>query len=111
MDDLHYQATTYKVAVAENLNQVRSIIVTISKLMGETKLQEHLDRNKVLPIRQNRFERFHSINIALLHICSVAATAIDASCCKSDVLIDCGKTFNILNHELLVAKLNIFWRL
>lgn len=88
-----------KVAVAEDLNQLRpiNILPTLSKIMEKLvniKFQEHLDINNLMPITQSGFRRFQGTNTGLLNICSNAGAAIDASYWEITVLIDYSRAFD-----------------
>ena len=61
--------------------------------------------NNILPETQSGFREKHGTNTALLKVVNDGATALDKSCCTILVLPDKSKAFDLVNFNLLVAKL------
>lgn len=95
----------------ESLSEVRpiNILPTESKLLEKTvveQLNEHLERNNILPAIQSGFRSKFSTCTALLKVISDLCATLDDQKLAYLVLLDYSKAFDLLDHELMLAKLD-----
>lgn len=102
-----------KVSVATELSELRpvSVLPTMSKvleLIVHSQLSEHIRKFNILPPIQSGFRQKHSTTTALMKISNDIARNIDNSEVTYLVLLDYSKAFDVINIELLVAKLHYY---
>lgn len=98
-----------KVSNPSSLTELRpiSVLPTMSKVLEKViydQLSLYANEN-ILPSIQSGFKSCHSTNTALLKITNDIAKAMDQSEVTILILLDYSKAFDIINHELLLAKL------
>lgn len=99
-----------KIPAPSNYNDLRPICIlpALSKLFEKTisfQIIEYLDRNSILPENQSGFRTKHGTHTALLKVINDVTTALDKSSCNILVLLDQSKAFDLVNFDLLIAKL------
>lgn len=102
-----------KVPKAVNLSELRpiSILPTMSKVLEliiYSQLSEHTRISVILPHIQSGFRPKYSTTTALMKISNDVARNIDNSKVTYLVLLDYSKAFDVINTELLMAKLNYY---
>lgn len=102
-----------KVNIAKELNHLRpiNILSALSKLMEKVvslRLTDHLKSENILPLQQSGFRKQHSTSTSLIKISDDLTYAIDNSNVTFLVLLDYSKAFDLINHDLLLAKLHYY---
>lgn len=85
-----------------------SILPAISKVFEKlvaAQIKSYLESNHVLPEIQSGFRKSHGTHTALLKVLNDIVVATDKSLLTFLVLLDQSKAFDLVNHELLIAKL------
>lgn len=72
------------------------------------RLADHVNNNDILPSIQSGFRTNHSTTTALMKVTNDLVQNIDKSQTTFLVLLDYSKAFDVINHELLIAKLHYF---
>lgn len=86
-----------------------SILSVLSKILERlvfNMLLEYVMENRLLPSSQSGFRRHFSTCTALLKITTELTLALDSSKVACLALLDYTKAFDVLNHDLLLAKLH-----
>lgn len=94
----------------ESFSEIRpiNILPTESKLLEKTvaeQLNNHLEKNNILPTIQSGFRSKFSTCTALLKVISDLCKALDDQKLAYLVLLDYSKAFDLLDHDLLLAKM------
>jgi len=93
----------------EYLNHLRPCILPILSKMIEKivyqQLYKYVTKHNLLPDRQSGFRRRHSTTTALLQVTDEMLPAINSSYVTVLVLLDFTKAFDLVQHDLLLAKL------
>ncbi len=80
----------------------------ISKILEKTvlqQLQSFLDKNKVFELFQSGFKKYHSTETALLKVLNDVVISADSGDCTALVLLDLSAAFHIVDHAILLARL------
>lgn len=101
---------TPKKLIPTCFNDLRPICIlpTFSKLLEKVvsfQLKDYLEINNILPDIQSGFRHKHGTQTALLKVVNDISTAIDKSLPSILVLLDQSKAFDLVNFDLLLAKL------
>lgn len=86
-----------------------SILPAFAKLLEKIiafEVKNYLDTKQILPLIQSGFRKNHSTNTALLKVVDDIATAFDKSFTTILILLDQSKAFDLVNFDLLLAKLS-----
>lgn len=99
-----------KINKATELSDLRpvNILTTTSKLLEMiiySQISEFFQKYELLPQVQSGFRPYYSTSTALIKICSDISKNMDNSKVTIMVLLDYSKAFDVINHELLTAKL------
>lgn len=105
-----YVIPTPKILTPISFNDLRPICIlpTLSKLLEKSlsfQIKDYLETNTILPQIQSGFRQKHSTQTALLKVVNDISTAMDKSLPSVLVLLDQSKAFDLVNFELLLAKL------
>ena len=85
-----------------------SILPAISKILERiccTQIVNYLEDNDIIPVSQSGFRRGYSTSACLLNLCDDITRAFDVSKVSLISQIDLSKAFDLVNYDLLVAKL------
>lgn len=99
-----------KIEHSSSLNDLRplSILPALSKFIEKIvayQLKIFLEQNNILPGLQSGFRNKHSTQTALMKVTDDIGRAIDNSELTFLILLDQSKAFDVVNFELLLAKL------
>lgn len=102
-----------KVTKAIEMKQLRpiNILPTMSKILEKIvkeEITDHLQINNTLPLVQSGFRKYHSTNTALMKITNDITRGMDNSQVTYLILLDFSKAFDVINHNLLLAKLKYY---
>lgn len=100
-----------KVSLAVELKDLRpiSVLPPLSKLLEKImskRLTDHVNNNNILPSIQSGFRKHHNTTTALIKVTNDIMQNVDKSQSTFLVLLDYSKAFDVINHELLIAKLH-----
>ena len=103
----------HKTAQKEDVNNYRpiSILPTVSKIMEKwihLKFMNYLNDNKLLHEKQSGFRAGHSTESALILLIDSWLKAINEGKFVRCVMIDFRKTFDLVDHAVLLKKLEIY---
>ena len=71
-------------------------------------MKEFIDKNNLMYSSQYGFCKSHSTEHAILDIVEAILSNMDIRYSSCGVFIDLKKTFNMVNHEILLDKLNFY---
>lgn len=102
-----------KVSNPEALQDLRpiSLLPVVSKVLERVvyvQLSQYLIKNNILPVHQSGFREGHSTTTALLSITDNIARALDKKLAAILIALDYSKAFDVIDHDLLVAKLKFY---
>ena len=86
-----------------------SLLPVVSKVLERavrSQICDFLDRHKLLPVHQSGFRSGHSTATALSNLIDNIVTALDRNMSVISVSLDYSKAFDLLDHNLLCAKLH-----
>ena len=72
------------------------------------RLVKFLEDNNILYKNQFGFRGYHSTDFAILSIIDKTQSAIDASDYSCGIFLDWSKTFDTINHQILIQKLDYY---
>ena len=103
----------HKTGPKEDVNNYRpiSILPTVSKIMEKwihLKFMNYLNDNKLLHEKQSGFRAGHSTESALILLIDSWLKAINEGKFVGCVMIDFRKTFHLVDHAVLLKKLEIY---
>ena len=87
-----------------------SLLPTLSKIIEKlvaAQMKEHFLKNFLMDVFQSGYKPHHGCTTALLNISDYIYDALDNSEIVFLVLLDYSKAFDLANHELILAKLDI----
>lgn len=102
-----------KVKIPSDYKDLRpiSILPIFSKLLEKIlnlQIQNHLERNNILPDIQSGFRPNHGCGTALLKVVDDVLSARDTNKSTALILLDYSKAFDTISHRLLFAILHYF---
>lgn len=102
---------TPKISVPVTPNDLRpiSILPTFSKMFEKIislDMKKFLNLHNILPVVQSGFREKHSTSTALLKVLNDVSLSLDKSSSLILILLDQSKAFDLVNFDLLLAKLN-----
>ena len=86
-----------------------SILPILSKIMEKSldkQIRGHINAFQILPSKQSGFREGYSCATALTLVTDDILRSLDNNQILALILLDFSKAFNLLNHEILVAKLH-----
>lgn len=97
----------------ESLSELRpiSLLPILSKMLEglvSEMMNEFISVNSILPKIQSGFRRGHSTATALSKVSTDIAKHMDGSKVSCLVLLDYSKAFDLINHDMLIAKVKYF---
>lgn len=103
----------FKSGERDNLSNYRpiSVLPVLSKLLERhvhTQFYDYLSHNNLLYIRQSGFRKNHGTDTALIKIIDQLLLNLDKNCVNGLILIDYCKAFDMVDHKILMTKLNAY---
>ena len=103
----------HKKGSTHDVNNYRpiSILPTLSKILERhiaSNLARFLEENNLLHVNQSGFRKNHSCETALVALMDEWLSAIDDHHVIGTVLLDLSKAFDMVNHNLLLEKLQLY---
>lgn len=97
----------------QSLNDLRpiSLLPIMSKALEKVVFQQltsYINKNGILPSIQSGFRKGHSTTTALLEVTDKILNSIDNSMVVILVLLDLTKAFDLVHHDLLLAKMKYY---
>lgn len=80
----------------------------VSKIIEKvvaSRIENHLNNNKLYDDRQSAYRSNHSTETALLRVHHDIATALDSNSCAILVMLDLSAAFDIIDHDILFKRL------
>ena len=71
-------------------------------------LLNYIEKHAIVNPNQYRFRKYHSTDMALIDITNKISQAIDNKLYSAGILIDLSKAFDMVNHLLMLCKLEHF---
>ena len=95
------------------LNNYRpiSLLPCVSKIFERVlfnQLYEYFDRNDLLTQHQYGFRKNHSTEFAAMELIDRVANLLELGKIPFNLYIDLSKAFDVLNHEILLSKLEFY---
>ena len=95
------------------LNNYRpiSLLPCVSKIFERVlfnQLYEYFDRNDLLTQHQYRFRKNHSTEFAAMELIDRVANLLELGKIPFNLYIDLSKAFDVLNHDILLSKLEFY---
>ena len=90
-----------------------SVLPVISKLLEQLiykRLSNFLDKNKILSDHQFGFQKKKSTSAAVLDIYSKLIDSVEQKKFSCSVFLDFAKAFDIVNHDILLNKLEYYYK-
>ena len=87
---------------------VLSVISCLIEKLVFGQLYSYFDRNKLTPCKQSGFRSLHSVLKCLLRCTNDWYMNIDRGEYTAALFIDLKKAYDTVNHEILLAKLNLY---
>lgn len=88
-----------------------SLLPIISKVLERivyVQISQYISDNNILPSQQSGFREGHSTVTALLNITDNIIRALDKKLAVIMIALDYSKAFDVIDHDLLVAKLKFY---
>ena len=103
----------HKKGPTHDINNYRpiSILPVLSKLLEKHiayHLRNFLEHHKILHIKQSGFRSDHSCETALINIVDSWMSALNDNECAGTIFLDLTKAFDLVNHSLLIEKLQLY---
>ena len=95
------------------LNNYRpiSLLPCVSKIFERVlfnQLYEYFDRNDLLTQHQYGFRKNHSTEFAAMELIDRVANLLELGKIPFNLYIDLSKAFDVLNHDILLSKLEFY---
>jgi len=88
-----------------------ALLPSVSKIFEKVillQVTEYLDDNSLLSPNQYGFRKYHSTELASLHLVDYITKRMDERETPLNVYLDLSKAFDTLNHDILLAKLKFY---
>lgn len=88
-----------------------SLLPVVSKILERVvhvQVTEYFDKNGLFPVHQSGFRANHSTTTALLNITDNIVKIRDKNMAAILILLDYSKAFDVIDHELMCAKLTFY---
>ena len=88
-----------------------SLLPCVSKIFERVlfnQLYEYFDRNDLLTQHQYGFRKNHSTEFAAMELIDRVANLLELGKIPFNLYIDLSKAFDVLNHEILLSKLEFY---
>ena len=92
-------------------NYRRYLLPCVSKIFERVlfnQLYEYLDRNDLLTQHQYGFRNDHSTEFAAMELIDRVANLLELGKISFNLYIDLSKAFDVLNHDILLSKLEFY---
>lgn len=84
------------------------ILAKMLELLVSDMIKEYVSKKNILPQTQSGFRKGHSTATALSKVTSDISQNIDNNLISCLILLDYSKAFDLINHDMLIAKLQYF---